>query len=100
MSGVDLRVPATMWEPGGWGGVARGAAKERGTTPSQPEKADVTYCKDTCEGQTTVGKRKIRANTTQVLPLGDHTKKRITGTESKSGLAMDTSKKTTTLGRE
>ena len=85
-----------MREPGE---VARGAAKERGTTPSQPEKADVTYRRDSCEGQTTAGKRKFRANTTLVLPLGDHTRKGTTEAESKSGPSMDTIKKTPAVGR-
>ena len=40
MSGVDPSVAATIRESRG---VAGGAAKERGTTPSQSEKADVLY---------------------------------------------------------
>ena len=96
MSGVDPRVAAVMWEPGG---VARGAAKEQGTTSSQPEKADVAYHRDSCEGQRTVGKRKFKANTTLVHPLGDHTRKRTTTTKSKLGPSIDTSKKKTTAGR-
>jgi hypothetical protein len=53
MSGVVPRVSATMQEPQG---VAMRAATERVTTPHQPEKADVTYRRDSCEGQTTAGK--------------------------------------------
>ena len=80
-------------------GVVGRAAKERGTTPSQPEKADVTYRRDSCEGQTNVGKRTFRANTTLVLPLGDHIRKRTIEAESKLGPSMDTSKKTTAADR-
>ena len=87
-----------MWEHRG---VARRAATERGTTPSQPEEADVTYCncRDSRQGQTPAGKRKFRANTTLVLPLGDHTRKRTTKAESKLGPTMDTSKKKIIAGR-
>ena len=96
MSGVDPRVDAMMREPGG---VAGGASKEQGTTSSQPEKADITYHRDSCEGQTPAGKHKFRANTTLVLPLGDHTSKWNTKAESKLGPSMNVSKKKTTAGR-
>jgi hypothetical protein len=59
MSGVDPRVDATMWEPRG---VAGRAAKEQGPTPSQPERADITFRREIFKCHTTAGKRRIRTN--------------------------------------
>ena len=50
MSGVDPRVAETMRE---LRRVAGGAAKEQGTMPSQPEKADIMHRRDTYKSQTT-----------------------------------------------
>ena len=91
MSGVDSRVAATMREPGG---VAGGAAKERGTTPSKPKKVDVTHRRDSCKGRTPAGNHEYNNNTDLGSPLGDHAKKGTT-IAAQLGSSIDACKKKT-----
>ena len=95
--GITPGWPQRCGSPGR--GVTGGAAKERGTTPSQPKKADVTHHRDSCEGQTPAGDHDSNESTDLVLPLGDHARKGTTKEESKLRSSMDVSEKKTTAGR-
>jgi len=92
MSGVDPRVAATMREPGG---VTGRAAKERGTTPSEPKKIDVTTHRGSCEGQTPAGHYESKNSTELGYPPNKFTRREATIAEQ-SGPNMNAGKETRT----
>ena len=81
-----------MREPGG---VAGGAAKERGTTPSKPKKVNVTPHRGSCEGQTPSSYHEFNNSTDLDYPPDKRTRREAIIAEQ-SGPKMDAGKENPT----